>query len=477
MADIAFYRKYRPRTMNDYMGDAIKKTVKSRFADPRKYPQVILLMGSRGTGKTSMARLIAKEYHCQEKTEEGFACGECWACKDIEESLIVEGNPTDGVMELNIATDGGKGAIEEMLEDAMIPPMPPLKYKVVILDECHMATAQAQNALLKIVEEPPEHLVFIFCTTDPEKMITPLKSRCQLTLEVKRPTVDELAQHLLKVCQNEGITTSIEALKIIAKKAGRIPRESLSLLENISIEYANKVTLDNVRHLTGEVSTEYYMGFYRAANSKTGQVEALLNFVNKLRENDVSCRDFINGLIRFTLDCMYIKYGIGLEDYPVEFAKTAKELFGIYNTEELDVILQIIEYAVKLMNSDDNRTELIVITTGIRIGKAKNLSMCITDSNREAEFENNLSSERSKQLRKEDLANSNKVPASNKINEVDDRVLAEVFGAQLTELKGGGDVPNIALDADSDNDDDYSVHREDDMRNVLDFLKDIQEES
>lgn len=465
--NLTFARKYRPKTMEDYMGDAIKKTVKARFSDPKHYPQVLLFHGSRGTGKTSMARLLAKEYHCQNKNENGFACGECWACKEIEDSLISEGNQIEGVQELDIATDGGKGAIEEMLQDAMIPPMMPLKYKIIILDECHMATTQAQNALLKIVEEPPQHLVFMFCTTNPEKMITPLKSRCQVSLEVKRPTVDELANHMLRICEKEGITTSIEALRIIAKKCGRIPRESLSKLESIAIEYANRVTVDNVRSNLGEVTTEYYLKFYYAANDDGNRVESLLNFINSLKENDIAYRDFLSGLIRFTLDSMYIKYGIGTDDYPVEFAKQAKKLFDMYDTNELDTILQVIEHAIKLANTDDeNKIELVVMNTGLRIGKAKILSLGIRNSKAEAEFENTISvREHSKVVSAEGTDNRSKV-----LKELDDNAMSSVFGAEITEVKPSvADKIDSIIEEEEDEVSDRNTH-------LLDFLADCANE-
>ena len=456
--NLTFARKYRPKTMDEYMGDAIKKTVKARFSDPKHYPHVILFHGSRGTGKTSMARLLSKEYLCQNKTPEGYACGECWACKEVEESLIEGGNQIEGVQEIDIATDGGKGAIEDMLQDAMIPPMMPLKYKIIILDECHMATNQAQNALLKIVEEPPEHLVFMFCTTNPEKMITPLKSRCQVSLEVKRPTVDELANYMLKICQAEGITTSIEALRIIAKKCGRIPRESLSKLEGIAIEYGRRVTVDNVSNAMGEVATEHFINFYQLANSKNNRIEALLRFINGLKENDIAYRDFLSGLIRFTLDCMYIKYGIGTDDFPLGFVKQAKQLFQIYDTNELDTILQIIEYAFKLANTDDEaKNELIIMNTGLRIGKTKMLNMCLQNSKNEAEFENSQSV---KEHAKKENSFDNTVKT---IRSLDDTTMSAVFGAEITEVSSQAD---ISFDIDDDED-----TEEDTQHELLDFLK------
>ena len=226
MTEVAFHRKYRPKSIDEYIGEDIKKVIINRFRrNEASYPQTILLYGPLGTGKTSMARLLALEYQCLEKVD-GRPCGKCEMCLEIQEKLIRSeaGVEVPGVQELNVASDSGKAAMEEMLEDALIEPMYPLKYKIIILDEVHMATMQAQNLLLKIVEEPPKHLVFIFCTTDPDKLLGTLKSRLQLKIEVIKPSIDELANRLLEVCKSEGITTSMDALKLIARRESRIPR-------------------------------------------------------------------------------------------------------------------------------------------------------------------------------------------------------------------------------------------------------------
>lgn len=468
--NIAYHRKYRPLSISQYMGDGIKTKLGNRFGQSSMLPQTILLHGSRGCGKTSAARLIAKEYHCTDKVD-GHACGECYMCKEIEDSLIVQGVAPTGVSEVDIASESGKKDMDEMLEDAMIPPMYPIKYKVIIMDECHMATNQAQNRLLKIVEEPPQHLVFIFCTTDPDKILPTLKSRCQLVLEVKRPNIDELANKLLEVCESEGITTSMEALKIIAKKSGRIPREALNLLEDIATDNGKKVTIDSVRAKLGEIAVEIYMEFYKAACDQKNPVERLLMFSSKLKEQEIPIDTFISGLIRFTLDCMKLKYAIEMDDFPVEFVKATKDFFNIYNPEELDFLLQILEYAIKLTNKDEDKSELVLLTTGLRIGKTKLLGLGLNDSDRQAAKENKGSVKSYTEAVKEaDRQTVQNLKTSG--NVLNDALVASVFGTQITEVNKYI-VPEVADGPTVD--EDGAVKNSSAFNEIVDFFTDSKE--
>ena len=429
MADIAFHRKYRPLTINEYIGDSMRSILLNRFSDEDKLPQTILLYGMRGCGKTSAARLIAKEYLCLNKVD-GHACGQCEMCREVEDKLIKgeAGVEAFGVQELDIASESGKAAIDSVLEEALIEPLPPLKYKILILDECHMATKQAQNRLLKIVEEPPKHLVFIFCTTDPEQLLDTLKSRCQLKIEVKKPSVEDLAQRLLQVCQSEGITTSLAALRIIAKKADRIPREALNILESIAKEFNGVVTIENVRKRTGEIASEIYTEYYSAANKS---LEDIILFVKKLKDSNVALKDFIRGLTRFTLDSIYIRYGINIDEYPADYVKAVKEVFKVYKTDDLDFILQIIEHANKLISSDETKSELVVITTAMRLGKVKMLEGGLIDALEAAEKENRKSLERYRNIVNQERLESRRTIKK----EVDSALLLSVFGEQVIEVK------------------------------------------
>ena len=372
MNDIAWVRKYRPSSFDDYMGDDVKRLVVNRFADRTSIPNTIMLYGTRGTGKTSMARLLSKEIHCMEPVD-GHSCGECEMCQAIDEyiSATEAGAECPGITEIDAATTTGKNDINDIIEDAIVPPMWPLKYKVLILDECHMLSVSAQNSLLKVVEEPPAHLIFILCTTDPEKVIGTIHSRMQLKLEVKKKSVDEMVKKLMWIAEQENLEISPQALQVIAKKGDRIPRECINLLESVAKNYGNVVTLESVREALGDVSNDIYISYYNAANKS---LEAILQFNKILKEKDIAPKEFMKGLIRFTLDSMYVRYGIANEDYSIEFVKKAKELFKIYRASDMDALLQIVESASRRIDSDDTKSELIITTTALRIGKVNLLA-------------------------------------------------------------------------------------------------------
>lgn len=430
MADMSFARKYRPKSLDEYMGKDIKQVVMNRMSDESNFPQVTLLYGTRGTGKTSIARLMAKEYLCLDRVD-GHSCGKCEICQEIERTLISTseiGVSTTCVTEVDVAADGGKANIDSVLEDAVIEPMYPYKYKVVILDEVHMLKNNIQNALLKLAEEPPKHLALILCTTNEEKLLQTLLSRCQLKIEVHRASEEDLIDRLTYVCKKENIQTSKQALQVICKQTDRVPREALMLLEDVAKSNDNVVTLDTIRKKIGGVNSSLFVDYYRASNRS---LESIMLFNRKLKENNVEIKKFLDGLIKFTMDCINIKYGIAIESYPVEYVKTAKELFKMYNSPELDALLQILEHAISGMDSGDSaRTELILATTAMRIGKLDIFTDGLDGQVEEARKENKASlSAYSTMIHKEEQIEESEV--NNTANEID---ILNTFGNAVTNL-------------------------------------------
>lgn len=430
---MAWYRKYRPSSMEDYMGDNIKHIVEARFTVETNRPNVILVYGNRGCGKTTFARIISKYYMCLSPVD-GKPCEKCDACRSINDTLIngEAGAECDFVTEVDATTANGKEAIQSIIEDAIVPPYG-VKYKILILDECHMITKQAQNSLLKVIEDIPAHLIVIFCTTDVDDVLTTIKSRCQLKLEVKKKSVDELASRLLYICKQEGCTTSMEALKIIAKKADRVPREAINQLEDVAKSYGNQITVENVRSSTGDIAADVYMDYFNAAN--TGLEEILL-FNKKLKSLDIGAKAFVSSITRFALDCLYIKHAIALEEYPIEYVEQVKELFKTYKSSEFDALLQVLEYAGKIIGEDDAKNELIITTTAMRIGKIGLIASGLANEKIAAEKENTKSIKEYKDVAQAERdAEIEKVPTYSVTKE---KLAGLIKG--MTDVKGGNNM-------------------------------------
>lgn len=424
--EIAFARKYRPKTINEYIGERVKRTIFNRFKQGMTYPQVILFHGLSGGGKTSAARLLTKEYLCMDK-KDGHACGVCEMCKYIEEEYIEKGEPVEMVQELDIASDSGKGSMDLYLENAMEPPLPGMgDYKILILDEVHMATNQAQNRLLKVTEEPPKHLVFILCTTNPEKLLGTLKGRCQLKVEVNRPSIEEMSNRLLYICQQEGIKTSKEALRMICKKTNRAPRDTINLLEEVAKNNGNSATLDDVARQIGSVNNDLYLDYIKSANES---LDSVVIFNAKLKEKDIEARVFIKGFVRFVLDCINIRAGIGLEEYPAEYVKKVKALYKVYDDKDIDYLLSIVEHALK-MAVDDTSSDLLLLTTALRIGKIGLLRGDLSEERERAEVENTRATKEYSEERKKQASESVKIRKT----DASTKDLMSVFGKNLVDV-------------------------------------------
>ena len=446
MSEVAWVRKYRPSSFDDYMGEDVKKLVMNRFANRENIPNTIMLYGTRGTGKTSMARLMAKEIHCLSPVD-GHSCGQCDMCREIDEYIqsTEAGVTCTGITEVDAATVTGKDSINEIIDDAIIPPMWPLTKKILILDECHMLSTQAQNSLLKVIEEPPEHLIFILCTTDPEKVIGTIHSRMQLKIEVRKKTVDEMAKKLEEISKAECLDYSPQALTLIAKRGDRIPRECINLLEQVAKANGNRVHIDDVLKYTSTISTDIYIEYYKAANSGVADI---LEFIAKLREKDIAPKDFVIGFSKFVLDAIFVKHGVNLQDYSTEFVKSVAPIFRKYNVDnpkdtdykslEYDMLVQTVLFMLIYCGTDDSRNEMLIINGAFNIGKIRYLAEGLRGQDMLGRLEN-INGLR---LYKERLDARNKAAVEN-MPEVD--VRKEAFATSfpnMAEVKNGTDILN-----------------------------------
>lgn len=385
----SWYTKYRPKNIQEYSGERIKKVVEQRFKNREDMPHVIFIHGTRGCGKTSFARIISKYYLCENPNEDGSPCEECQSCQELNEVLISgeTGVEVPGVQEIDATIMNGKEAIQEILDDALVAPMY-TQFKVLIVDEVHMVTPQAQNSMLKIIEDIPEHLVVIFATTNPEKVLQTIKSRCQLTLEARKQTIPDMVHRLRQIADMEKCTVSDKALEIIAKKGDRVPRECINILEAMAKTYDKNITVDNLREYLGDMGSELYAQYFEAANQ--GLIE-IMNFIYKLRMNDVKIGQFVTGLMEYVLDALYIKHGVNRDEYPKEYVTQISRLFDNYESQDFDMLLQVLENADRSTSENDKKNEVILTIAAMRIGKIKMLASGLANIQEQAITENKTS--------------------------------------------------------------------------------------
>jgi DNA polymerase-3 subunit gamma/tau len=247
MAYVSLYRKYRPQTFHDIVGqDHVTGTLVNAIQTGQVH-HAMLFCGTRGTGKTSTARVLAKALNCV-KGPTPEPCNVCDACVSITDGTNLD------VTEIDAASHGSVDDARDLREKASYAPAA-ARYKVYIIDEAHMVTTQGFNAMLKVLEEPPEHVRFIFCTTEPHKVIEAIRSRCQRH-DFRRIRTAALVQDFARICQAEGVDIEPAALELVARAADGSHRDGLSRLDQVLTFAGPKVTLADVAQVLGALPVE-----------------------------------------------------------------------------------------------------------------------------------------------------------------------------------------------------------------------------
>ena len=287
MSYTALYRKYRPDTFEDVKGqDHIVTTLKNQIRAER-IGHAYLFCGTRGTGKTTVAKIFAKAVNCEHPTD-GSPCGECAVCRAIGAGAFMN------VVEMDAASNNGVDNIRQIREEVAYSPTEG-RYRVYIIDEVHMLSAGAFNALLKTLEEPPSYVIFLLATTEPQKIPVTILSRCQ-RYDFRRISIETIAARLKDLLEQEQVEAEDAAIRYIAKAADGSMRDALSLLDQcIAFYLGEELTYDHVLDVLGAADTEVFSRLLRSVLAKdaAAAVRILEEMVNQGRDMGQFVTDFI----------------------------------------------------------------------------------------------------------------------------------------------------------------------------------------
>lgn len=334
MGHLSLYRKYRPQAFGEVAGqEHVTRTLQNALTEGR-IAHAYLFNGPRGTGKTTAARILAKALNC-ERGPAAEPCNECPSCQGI-----TAGSSLD-VVEIDAASHGSVDDARDLRDKVASAPVGG-RWKVYIVDECHMLTTAANNALLKVLEEPPSHVVFVFATTEPHKVLQTLLDRCQ-RYEFRAISPEAVAERVRQVCTAEGIAAEDDAVQMIASRAGGSMRDALSLLEQLTSYSGTRVAADDVMRLLGSLPEDLLFEAVDLVSDR--DAGGCFVFADRLIRSGRDLREFVRALVEHLRSLFLVQHASRPEEILDVSDERLERLRAQANRFEPAELLRVIDLA------------------------------------------------------------------------------------------------------------------------------------
>lgn len=325
MAYKALYRKYRPSNFSEVVGQQYIIATLQNAIKTNKLAHAYLFCGPRGTGKTTIAKILAKTINCQAEDHDLRPCCQCASCIDIQQSVSPD------VIEMDAASNNGVDEVRELIESVKYAPMSG-KYKVYIIDEVHMMTVSAFNALLKTLEEPPQYCIFILATTEPHKVLPTIVSRCQ-RFDFKKIAEPVIVGNLRNICQKENINCSEEALKLIASLADGGMRDALSILDQCIAYKQTDIEIEDVSNVYGVATLQEKMDLFREIKNK--EAEKIVKKINEIADKGIDISRLTTDMINMAKEAVIYGYSKNSDILEVINDEIAGDLLKMFGSKKL----------------------------------------------------------------------------------------------------------------------------------------------
>ncbi|MBQ3114907.1 MAG: DNA polymerase III subunit gamma/tau [Clostridia bacterium] len=336
MAYQAIYRKWRPTVFEDMVGqNHITETIKNELVS-NKLAHAYLFCGTRGTGKTTMAKILSRAVNCENPLPDGNPCNSCDACTGIMNNAVMD------VIEIDAASNNGVDNIRELRDDVLYTPAS-VKYKVYIIDEVHMLSTGAFNALLKTLEEPPAHVLFILATTEPHKIPATIQSRCQ-RFDFRRISAHNIAGRISEITRKDNIQITSDAVRMVAELGDGSMRDALSVLDLLT-GIKGEITVSDIENVTGLIGKTFLTGMTAALFS--GDISKALNILNDVLVSGKETTNTAEELLAFLRELLICRFTDNPENLLDKTEETVKSLTDIAN----QISKESIVHAINLLST------------------------------------------------------------------------------------------------------------------------------